>query len=219
MSSKQCPVLMTVLAFFLIPAAPTAFAQEVPRVEIGAHITAINLGDFRLKVPDLKKTERGAGGRLSVNVSDSVAIEAEYNIFPNEFRISIPQLNQLVTRRLTRDRVNQFLFGIKAGTRSDRWGIFGKVRPGFVSSSLRDETLNTNPALNSLFRTSTGLALDIGGVIEFYPSRHTMIRVDVGDMILRYETKAVSGQATAGAPVGRFTHHSLQIGAGVGLRF
>jgi len=218
MSSKQCPVLMTALVFFLFLVTPQSHAQEVPRVEIGVHVTALNLGDFRLKVPDLSRSERGAGGRVTFNFTEAVALEAEYNIFPNDFRITVPQLNQLVTRRLTRDRVNQFLFGVKAGARTNRWGIFAKVRPGFISSQLRDETLNPNSSLNTLFRTSTGLALDFGGVLEFYPTRHTMLRLDVSDMIIRYNTKAVSG-ALGNAPTGRFTHHNLQIGAGVGLRF
>ncbi len=218
MSSKQCPVLMTALVFFLFLVAPQSHAQEVPRVEIGVHVTALNLGDFRLRIPDLSRSERGAGGRVTVNLSESVALEAEYNIFPNDFRITVPQLNRLVTRRLTRDRVNQFLFGVKAGARSEHWGIFAKVRPGFVSSQLRDEILDPNPSLNALFRTSSGLALDIGGVLEFYPTRHTVLRLDVSDMIIRYETKALSGVSSS-VPTGRFTHHNLQIGAGVGLRF
>jgi hypothetical protein len=219
MLSRPCPVLMTAfVSLFVLFAAPRSPAQETPRVEVGVHVTALNLGDFRLRVPDLRTTERGAGGRITININDSVALEGEYNIFPNDFRITVPQLGQLVTRRLTRDRVNQIMFGVKAGARSDRWGIFAKLRPGFIRSSLRDETINPNASLNTLFRSSTGIALDIGGVLEFYPTRNTVLRFDVGDLIMRYENKALSN-ATGATPVGRFTHHSLQIGAGVGLRF
>jgi hypothetical protein len=209
---------MAALVFFLCLIAPRTHAQEVPRVEVGLHVTALNLGDFRLQIPDLSRSQRGAGGRVTVNLNDTVGLEAEYNIFPNDFRITVPQLNQLVTRRLTRDRVDQFLFGFKAGVRSERWGIFAKIRPGFVRSNLRDETINPNPSLNTLFRSSTGLGLDFGGVLEYYPSRHTMLRLDVSDMIIRYETKAVTGTSTT-VPTGKFTHHNLQLGVGVGLRF
>jgi hypothetical protein len=210
---------MTAITFLVLLAAPQVCAQETPRVEVGLHVTTLNLGDFKLKIPDLSKSERGAGGRVTINFSDNVALEGEYNVFPSDFRLTVPQLNQLVTRKLTRDRVNQFLLGIKAGKRSDHFGIFAKVRPGFVSGNLEDETVNPNSALNTLFRTSSGLALDMGIVLEFYPSRHTMLRFDIGDTIIRYETKPLAGGSTGSTPTGRFTAHNLQISAGVGLRF
>ncbi len=223
MLSKRCPVAtpsaMMAVAFFLLLAAPQSRAQEAPRVEIGAHVTALNLGDFRLRIPDLSKSARGAGGRVTVNFNDSVALEGEYNIFPDDFRITLPNLGQLVSRRLTRDRVNQFLLGVKAGKRFDRFGIFAKLRPGFVSGDLEDEAVNTNPALNTLFRTSSGLALDMGLVLEFYPSRHTMLRFDIGDTIIRYDTKSLSSGSTGNTQTGKFTAHNLQISAGVGFRF
>lgn len=216
MLSKKCPVVMTAITFFVLLAAPPARAQESPTLEIGAHVTALNLGDFSLRVPDLGKLERGAGGRVTYNLNDAVALEAEYNIFPRDFRITLPNLGQLVTRRLTRDRVDQFMLGIKAGTRFDRFGLFAKVRPGYVRSKLEDETINTNPSLNTLFRTSSGWALDMGIVLELYPSRHTMLRFDIGDTIIRYQTKSLIPGA-AGAQ--KFTNHNLQVSAGVGLRF
>jgi len=216
MLSKKCPVVMAAITFFVLLAAPQARAQESPRLEIGAHVTALNLGDFSLRIPDLGKSERGAGGRVTFNLNDAVALEAEYNIFPNNFRITLPNLGQLVTRKLARDRVNQFLLGIKAGKRFDRFGLFAKVRPGYVRSELEDETINTNPTLNTLFRTSSGWALDMGVVLELYPSRHTMLRFDIGDTIIRYETKSLLPGA---ASAQKFTNHNLQVSAGVGLRF
>ncbi|MFN0087863.1 MAG: outer membrane beta-barrel protein [Blastocatellia bacterium] len=216
MSSKQCLVAMTAIAFLLFLNATRIHAQEVPRLEIGAHVTALNLGDFKLKVPDLSKSERGAGARVTFNVSDNVSIEAEYNIFPNDFRITVPQLNQLVTRKLTRDRVDQFLMGVKVGGRSEHFGIFAKLRPGYISTRLQDETVNANPSLNTLFRTNAGLALDFGVVLEFYPTRSTMLRFDAGDMIIRYERSTVTGSQIQSS---RFTTHNLQVSAGFGLRF
>ncbi len=219
MPSKRCPVMTLSLLALCLFITANAYAQsETPRLEIGVQVSALNLGDFKLAVPDLSESQRGAGGRITVNFNDSLALEGEFNIFPNNFRISVPQLNQFVTRKLTRDRVDQFLFGVKFGVRSRLFGIFGKIRPGFVRSELQDETANSaNPTLNTLFRTSSGLALDLGGVLEFYPSRHTMLRFDLGDTLIRYETKA---QATgSNAPKSKFTNHNLQASAGFGLRF
>lgn len=218
MSLKIRPAVIF-LGVLLLVATSKSFAQETPLVEFGAHVTTLSLGDFKLQVPDLSRSERGAGGRVTVNFSKNVALEAEYNIFPSDFRITVPQLNQLVTRRLSRDRVNQFLLGVKAGARSDRFGLFAKIRPGFVDTSVQDEITNPNSTLSSVFRTSSGLALDFGGVIEFYPTRNTMLRFDISDMIIRYDTNFIRGGAAVNQDSRKFTTHNLQLSAGVGLRF
>jgi hypothetical protein len=160
--------------------ASTLNAQDVPKLEIGIQVTALNLGDFKLAMPDLSESQRGVGGRITANLSDNLSVEGEFNTFPSGFRITIPQLSQVVQRKLSRDRVNQILLGVKYGKHFEHIGIFGKFRPGFVSGEVKDETTgNTNPALNTLFRTSTGFALDWGVVLEFYPSKHTMVRLDL----------------------------------------
>jgi hypothetical protein len=46
-----------------------------------------------------------------------------------------------------------------------------------------------------------------------------MLRFDIGDTIIRYETKSVAGGSTGATPTGKFTAHNLQLSAGVGLRF
>ena len=79
------------------------------------------------------------------------------------------------------------------------------------------------------FRTErvTHLALDVGGVVEFYPSRRIFTRLDAGDTI------TVEGETTVttlqGPPAGPFVpvpftvpgefRHNFQFSAGVGFRF
>lgn len=218
MSSNRCPVVMFVVMLFCLCTVPVTSAQETPKVEIGVQVTALDLGDFKLAVPSLGDSQRGAGGRVTININDNLSVEGEFNTFPNNFRLTLPQIGNLVTRQLTRDRVDQFLFGIKVGARSDHFGIFAKLRPGYVRSLLKDDTTgNTNPTLNTMFRTTSGLALDVGGVFEFYPSRHTMLRLDAGDTIIRYETKPQNTTGTSTTT--KFTNHNLQVSAGFGLRF
>jgi hypothetical protein len=44
-----------------------------------------------------------------------------------------------------------------------------------------------------------------------------MLRLDAGDTIIRYETKAqTTGSSTT---TSKFTNHNLQVSAGFGLRF
>jgi hypothetical protein len=63
-------------------------------------------------------------------------------------------------------------------------------------------------------------SMDIGGVLEFYPSRRMIVRFDVGDTIVN--RRAASFILTDGVFVGRrwnYATHNLQLGAGIGFRF
>ena len=81
------------------------------------------------------------------------------------------------------------LGGIKSGLRQDRFGVFGKARAGMW------------------WFNSNYVAIDIGGVVEYYPSRHTTIRIDAGDTILFYGGTALG------------TVHNFQPGIGFSYRF
>src|SRR5262249_23646753 len=81
------------------------------------------------------------------------------------------------------------LLGIKSGKRLDRFGAFAKARAGMWHFD------------RAFF------AADIGGALEYYPSRRTIIRIDVGDTILFY------GGPTLG------TVHNFQPAIGFGYRF
>ena len=81
------------------------------------------------------------------------------------------------------------LFGIKSGKRFDRFGAFGKARAGMWHFDRRY------------------FAADLGGVLEYYPSRHTTIRIDLGDTILFYGGTALG------------TVHNFQPAIGFGYRF
>lgn len=87
-------------------------------------------------------------------------------------------------------------FGAKVGKRTERFGFFGKARPGFLTfdNAFRGETLILTPAPNGIgsistlssfrFARLTQRALDVGGVAEYYPARHWVFRWDLGDMLL-----------------------------------
>jgi len=81
------------------------------------------------------------------------------------------------------------LAGFKGGRRFDRFGVFGKSRFGMWHFN------------------QTYFATDIGGVLEYYPSRHTVVRIDIGDTILFYGGSALG------------TVHNFQPGIGFSYRF
>jgi hypothetical protein len=69
--------------------------------------------------------------------------------------------------------------------------------------------------------------LDIGGVLEFYPSRRIFTRIDAGDTIIRLgETRVNNLTVGAGnqfviipTTIPGSTAHNFQFSAGVGFRF
>jgi hypothetical protein len=73
---------------------------------------------------------------------------------------------------------SQALFGIKAGVRVGRFGFFGKIKPGFLHLTDRQNLQLLQD--QSRFR----LALDIGGVLEYYLSSLVALRVDMGETFL-----------------------------------
>jgi len=196
-----------------------AQSDETPRIEIGAHVTALGVsGNSNTRI------EPGFGGRLTYNLTETFAIEAEGNFFPRDrFR----------TFRAG-GRAVQGLFGVKIGKRYKKFGFFGKARPGFISFSEGVSEVVAggtvfDPAQPLSFRTRrlTHFAADLGGVLEIYPSRRVLLRFDAGDTIIRYGNTTVNtfllvpGDPFVPVPftIPGATRHNLQLSAGVGFRF
>jgi hypothetical protein len=99
------------------------------------------------------------------------------------------------------------LFGVKYGLRSEKFGIFSKLRPGFVRFSE-----GTPIFLGS--SSDTEFALDFGGVFEVYASRNVALRFDVGDTIIRFSNPNLLGVGADPA-----YRHNLQLSTGVAFRF
>jgi hypothetical protein len=155
--------------------------EKVPTYEIGGHIFSFNSHDLGFGW--------GAGSRFTYNVNNYIAFDSEVDFFlPDE---GPPY-------------ATQSLFGIKAGKRIKKVGIFAKVRPGF----------QTNFVVND--RQQARLAVDVGGVAEFYPNRHLAVRFDAGDVIIPFGNNVV-GEGLFAQRLG--TTHNFQYSLGVSLRF
>jgi hypothetical protein len=223
--------------FILLFVSGTALAQrDVPRFEIGAQFSLLSLqrpsqivgNGFdpccdRVVPGTGHRIEPGVGVRFTYNLTANLAFEAESNLFPrSETNQSMPG-----------GKIFQGQFGVKAGKRFRKFGVFGKARPGFVGFTEVTKllsTFTTAPAgpLNQVFtlgRWGTGketyFSTDLGGVVEFYPSRRIVTRFDVGDTIIRYGTFHQAGYILSRAIIERppETKHNLQFSAGVGFRF
>ena len=219
MTTRRIFILLT---FVLLPVTcQKNYAQsETPEFEVGAQFSVLHLSD-------LEVTEKGFGARFTYNLTDNIAFEAEGNVFPNDRPMRRGDFEGF---RLNGGRKTQGLFGIKVGIRREKIGIFGKARPGFVRFSHFERQIffvcppSFDPCVVrplSTF-TQTDYALDIGGVVELYPSRRSVVRFDVGDTIIRprfRESILLRGEDFPFSSFTRSTSHNLQFSFGVGFRF
>lgn len=179
-----------------------------------------------------RKLQPGLGGRIGYNLTNHVALEAEMNFFPGAGSFKNPS-------NFSGGHKTQGVFGVRVGKRFHKAGIFAKARPGFIHASKGDLEPIPNTGCIAIFPTPaecfqtisrTSLALDLGAVIEFYPSRRTIIRLDVGDTMIHLGDRLVSGDGPPRfqslqtpsptiALVPSETGHNLQLSVGLGFRF
>jgi len=215
-------LIFALAAIALTSALHSAQAQaDEKKFEVGGQFTILRPPTHTvngLTLSEDRANDPGFGGRFGYNFSKYVALEAEVNFFP-------------LDRDLEGGRKTQGLFGVKAGKRFDRFGVFGKARPGFVNFKRGDYVLVRGcvqvfpPPLGCYDPVSTtNFAFDVGGVVEVYPSKRTLVRFDASDLIIRFDRRnvAADGSVFAGFvafPVPAETRHNLQATAGFGWRF
>ena len=105
------------------------------------------------------------------------------------------------TSKACRDPCNKvveprWLVGIKSGFRSRRCGVFFAARPGILSFS--DAAVFGNPTGT---KRITHFAMDLGIASEFYPSARTILRVDVGGLLVRYGDTLLYRDPTSGVSI------------------
>ena len=193
--------------------AQTKPSTELPKYEVGADFTTFTING--------NQVELGAGGRFTYNLNKSFAVEAAGYFSPGTCDSCPGQVT---------GRIAEGLFGVKAGKRFSKVGIFAKARPGFmtVGKGYFDYLLNSDGFVTFVPHRTTPFALDLGGVFEFYPSKKVVLRADIGDTILRYPRHSFIGfnvdpvtfaltQAQRIQPA--YTSHNTQFILGVGFRF
>jgi hypothetical protein len=216
--------MMFTVIVVLLSTGSSARAQhsEASKIEIGAQFSSFNMPQPEISrgavSPGELQSEPGFGGRFTYNLTNYLALEAEGNFFPHRNFASSP----------TGGRVVQGQFGVKAGKRFNRFGIFAKARPGFVSFSdvLTEVGRQTVEFEGQQFsfpiiepRRKTYFSTDVGAVLEFYPSRRILARFDAGDTIIRYGRQPDFGTfALSPTSAAARTRHNFQFSAGIGLR-
>jgi len=190
-------VLSVVAVNLLLVCVSTVRAQEKgPKYEVGLHYSALH-------VTEKSDKDSGLGLRFTYNLNDYVGLDAETTQFQQ-------------TREGGGNNETQGLFGVRAGKRNKRYGVFAKVRPGLTRFYL----LGITPGPNAFEQGHTRFALDVGGVFEYYLHRHASIRVDAGDTIVRFKPGDFFYQRLDEPMfVQRRLSHNFQLNVGFALRF
>ena len=215
---RKFPIAIAIIAasFLAGPARARGQSRDIPRFEVAAEFTSITF--------DPGLSEPGIGGRVTYNLNKQVALEAAGYFFPRQCHFC---------GRIEEGQIAQGLFGVKIGKRFKKWGVFGKARPGLMNFSRGafDIVPTGGTGLNAFrinFRRQTNLVFDLGGVVEFYPSKKIVLRADIGDTIIRYPQRTVDyvtlDPTSGGFRLDSFTspsfnHRTVQVIAGIGFRF
>jgi len=216
----------TVIAIFLLFGSFATKAQDNGSVAVRKFELA---ADFTTNTFDVAKTVVGLGGRLTYNLNSHFALEAAGYFFPTECGCY----------RHAGQSAEGF-FGVKIGKRFNKWGIFGKARPGVMTSSkgkfdfvIIGQPVTSPPSLNFptidfVEKRLTTFAMDVGGVVEFYPTKRIVTRFDFGSTIIHHGPRTIDFVAfdpvsnvftSQRATIEAQNRGTLQFMAGVGFRF
>ena len=191
-------------------------SQELPKFEVAAEFTTLER-----EAGFGRRTEPGFGGRFTFNLNKVFSLESAGYFLPKRC---------LSCRN--NGRITEALGGVKVGKRFENWGIFVKARPGVISFSEGNFDVRAVPVdptfpLEVERSRLTTFAMDLGGVIEFYPSKRIVTRFDAGDTLIHFNRRT-SNIVIFEAPntfrlvpfttPGRTTHN-FQFMASVGFRF
>lgn len=194
----------TILLFaILLAAAPDrAVAQSSPgRFELGAQVSSAALSEF-------DETDIGFGGRFAWNPSRIIGIEAEFNVYPEEFVFSSSRV--------------EGVFGVTVGPRFDGIRPFAKLRSGFLSFDDAPRpfacVLIYPPPLSCELASGPTLAtFDLGGGVEMSLTSRTFVRVEAGDRLVKYPGPVIDRDREVHDD--SFFGHEFRFAVGAGLRF
>jgi hypothetical protein len=186
-----------------------ARAQDTrQRYELGGLITYTFLREIGTRDVGVGTESAGLGGRLVYHAYPLLDLESEISFLPGNSATSGNHL--------------QGFFGVKAGKRWRKGGIFLKARPGFIH--FRRDPFGVGKPGGSFFSTerttSTEPDIDLGGVIEYYTARGPILRFDLGDSVIHYGRRTVrTSDFLPPFEAGGFTTHNWQGSFGISFRF
>jgi hypothetical protein len=178
--------------------------DSVPPWEIGTQYTNISLPVLKDGCrTGCRENVSGMGFVFDRNITRRIAFDSTVNLLPGQN--GAPAMMQ-------------GMFGARVGERFQHWGVFARIRPGFIHyDSAYPGGGSTTPTSLSRF------ACDFGGIVEAYTSRSSTLRLDVGTTVVRYLADAPDARIS---PLGSLlstqyyvTQGNFQVSAGYVHRF
>ncbi len=148
---------------------------ELARAEVGAQFSVLHMERF-----PTTEAEPGLGGRFTWNLCPTLALETEFNIFPNNYQP--PSVTD-------GGRIFSWFAGVKvAGFRRKKFAVFGKIRPGLVTFG--NVAVQTSPTTVENRRVPH-FATDLGSVLEYSLSPRWILRTDLGVTLIDIGDRSV----------------------------
>lgn len=160
-------ILVCLATLSLVFQASPAHAQNLySRFELGAQYSTIREDNNNFE----EKNFSGFGARFDWNLNRRVAFESQIDFFP-QHGVPLPYVQGGQTL--------QAVFGLRAKVIQTRQlAVFGLVRPGILHfTNVQFPTGVANPPF--VYHPATYFVLNLGGGIEFYPSRRWILRFDI----------------------------------------
>ena len=198
-SGRRMKYCAAALGVFFLPWTSAVAQEAPPKFEAGVQFTALHFPGFG------EQNTFGAGIRIAYNPVRFLSLEAELNrTFPN------PAL----ANNFTGGHLLQGFAGLKVGVRKTRFGIFGKIRPGFANFDSVVKSLDP-VTFAARLGSRTQFSMDVGGVFEVYVTRRFSVRYDLGDTMIHYGRQFI----LASRPFDPVTKHNFQFSSGILFRF
>ena len=145
--------------------------RDNPRWGLGLHVTSASFPMDWNGCSGCRTFVPGIGLDLGYRLTQYVYFDSEFNAFPGSSSAG------------GRGAAAEALAGLKIGHTSKTWGIFSQVRPGFIRYQKA-----LVPGSSTEYEGTTRFALDLGGSVEYYASRRSTIRFNMGTTLVHYLT-------------------------------
>lgn len=203
-STRHTVILAAVATTSILAiAAPAAAQTDRSGFEVGVQVPSANSGEF-------DTTDVGVGARIAWRTG-WFGVEAEFDGYPGDF----PGGAAFSSGRM------EGLFGATVGPRIGRVRPFARLRPGFMTFQQAPDPFGCiaifpPPLSCTLAAGRTVFAFDAGGGIEISATPRTFLRVDAGDLLVKYPGPTTDQDFDRRES---FFSHDFRFAAGVGFRF
>jgi hypothetical protein len=142
-------------------------AWKQNRRDFGVHYVNLNLPGVKEGCVGCRENSSGYGLPVGYHLFEHMYLDGEVNFFPTGAGNGSPSV--------------EGLFGTKFGQQGRNWGVFGRIRPGFIYYQKA-----WSGGENAHFTDLSRFAIDAGGTFEYYPNPQSTIRFDFGSTLVRY---------------------------------